>query len=718
MKKAKKKTKRGKTGLLKGLIILGFWLMAFILVTFLSAFAYYARQIPDPETIITRRISETTKIFDRTGKTVLYNIHGEEKRTIIPIEEIPEIVKLSIIATEDVNFYLHRGLDLKGVIRAAITNIQSRAILQGGSTITQQLIKNSILSRERTFARKFKETILALEIERRFSKEEIIWMYLNQISYGSNIFGIESAAQSYFGKPTKELTLNESAVLASLVKAPTYYSPYGSNKDKLIERKNNLLERMKNLSFIDQEEFDEALEEELEFEGNDKGILAPHFVIMVREYLVKKYGNDLVQNGGLKVYTTLDWDLQQLAEETINKYAKKNEESYNAKNASLVATDPKTGQILTLVGSRDYFDIENEGNFNTATALRQPGSAFKPIAYSVAIDKGYTDKTILFDVKTEFNPECSPNGIMEKDRYGLDCYHPKNYTNRFRGPVTLRQSLANSLNLPSVKVLYLSGIQDVIARAQDIGITSLSDPSRFGLSLVLGGAEIRLKELVGAFAAFANDGVFNEITFILKVETPDGKILEQFKEQPQRTISTQTARVINSILSDNFARAQVFGLQNSLYFKNRIVAAKTGTTQDNRDAWTIGYTPSLAVGVWTGNNDNSRMTKNAAGVVVAGPLWHEFFQIALRNYSIEEFSQPEPVFVDKIMLNGNYIYKNIDGNQEVNTILSYVNKKDPLGPILLNPESDPQFKNWQWAVKNFFSFPSPLSSSASSSNSE
>ncbi|OHB24316.1 MAG: hypothetical protein A3F96_00535 [Parcubacteria group bacterium RIFCSPLOWO2_12_FULL_40_10] len=678
-----------------GMILL--WLIVLGIIGFLGAFAYFAPQIPNPQTIITRRVNEATKILDRKGETVLFNVHGDEKRTIIPFDQMPDYLKKAVIAAEDDNFYNHRGLDIKGVIRAVLVNIKKRGFSQGGSTITQQLVRNSLLGVQKTFSRKFKEVVLSLQVEQKFDKDLVLWMYLNQIPFGSNIFGAEEAAKGYFSKPAKELTLNESAVLAALIRAPSYYSPYGSHKDELIARKDLVLEKMLKLKLINEEEFNQAKSDELKFATpSNGGILAPHFVMMVREYLVEKYGEDLIQNGGLKVYTTLDWEIQQKAEEIIQKYAERNEQNFRAGNAALVSLDPKTGEILALVGSRNYFDIEKEGNFNVITAFRQPGSAFKPIVYSVALDKGLTDKTVIFDVKTEFNPYCSPEGNQEKDQYELECYHPQNSDERFRGPVTLRQALGSSLNIPSVKILYLAGINESIERAKDLGIKFLGDTDNFGLSLVLGGGDVRPLDLVSAYGVFANDGIYNQPSFILKVEDSEGKIIEEFKPDPQRKLSEQTARTINDILSDNSARGLLFGLNSLLNISDRPVAVKTGTTKKFRDAWTIGYTPSLAIGVWVGNNDNAEMTREGGGISAGAPIWRGLILEILKDRPMEEFQKPEPVFVDKIMLNGNYV----DENRETHAILHYLDKNDPHGPIPSNPEKDPQYNNWEWAVRN------------------
>ncbi|MBI4117318.1 MAG: PBP1A family penicillin-binding protein [Parcubacteria group bacterium] len=697
-----RKGRKNPAGLYKLSALLLLWLAVFGILGFLSAFAYFAPQIPDPQNIITRRVNEATKIFDREGKTVLFSIHGDEKRTIVPLEEISEYLKKAVIAAEDANFYGHYGLDFKGMIRAVFINLKAGEFSQGGSTITQQLVKNSLLGREKTFSRKFKEVILSLQIEQKFEKDQIFWMYLNQVPFGSNIFGIEEAGQNYFGKPAKELSLNESAILASMLKAPSYFSPYGSHKDELLDRKNALLEKMFELKLIDKQELEAALTEEIKLASPvPGGILAPHFSIMVREYLIEKYGEDAVQNGGLRVYTTLDWAMQQKAEEIISKYADRNEKLFKASNAALVALNPKNGEILALVGSRNYFNIEKEGNFNVITAFRQPGSAFKPIVYSVALDKSFGDKTILFDLKTEFNPYCPPDASQEKDQYGLSCYHPQNSDEKFRGPVTLRQALGSSLNIPSVKVLYLAGIGNSIKRAEELGIKFLGDTDDFGLSLVLGGGDVRPLDLTSAYGVFANDGIYNQPAFIIKVEDSKGNVLEESDLEPERKVSAETARMINDILSDNSARALLFGLSSLLYISDRPVAVKTGTTQNFRDAWTIGYTPNLAVGVWVGNNDNAEMTREGGGISAGGPIWREFITEALKNEPVEEFQKPAPLFIDKIMLNGNYTGE----NGEIHSILHYINKNDPQGPEPLNPAQDPQYNNWEWAIKNNYQSP-------------
>src|SRR3989344_4067381 len=402
-----------------------------------------------------------------------------------------------------------------------------------------------------------------------------------------------------------------------------------------MSRRDINLRRMRSLNLISDSELGQALKEKPNFKKVQDSILAPHFVIMVREYLITKYGEDMIENGGLQVITTLDIDLERKAEDVVSKYGEINTR-YKASNAALTAIDPKTGHILAMVGSKDYFDVEHEGNFNVALGFRQPGSSFKPIAYAQALRKGFTDSTILFDTKTEFNPLCDSSGNQVKDPVGEDCYNPGNYDGQFRGPVTMRRALANSLNIPSVKVLYLAGIDDTIDLAHNLGITTLNDRSRLGLSLVLGGGEVRLVDMVSAYGVFANDGVRNDSNFILKITTGDGKVLEEYKTNENRALEPQTARAISDMLSDNTARSEVFGPNNSLNFPGRQVAAKTGTTQLNRDAWVLGYTPSITVGVWVGNNDNSSMTAAGAGISAAGPMWHEFMDFATRNNPADE----------------------------------------------------------------------------------
>jgi len=678
------------------------WVIVLGAIAFFSLFIYLAQTLPDPETIAARKISESTKIYDRTGEVLLYDIHGEEKRTIVAWDRISDNLKKATLAAEDSNFYNHGGFDVRGIARSLFKDIASLNLSQGGSTITQQLVKLALLGSEKTPIRKIKELVLSIEIERRFSKDQIFWMYLNQIPYGSNAYGIQAASKTFFDKDASALTISESAILAALPQAPSRYSPYGNYVPELIGRRNNILRRMENLGYISEEEYRLALEEKPVFRKSTESITAPHFVLMVKDYLAKKYGEDAIESAGLKVVTTLDASLQEMAEASVEKYSAVNAQRYKSSNSSLVSVNPKNGDVLALVGSKNYFDVANQGNYNIATAQRQPGSAFKPFTYATAFQKGYPDSTILFDARTEFNPNCSPDSSQLRDQYGLACYHPRNYDGLFRGPVTLRQALSQSLNVPSVKTLYLAGIGDTMALAKSMGITTLNEPERYGLSLVLGGAEVRPIDLVSAYGVFANDGIRNPWRIILKIEDVNGNILEESSDQPRRVIDEQIARLMNNVLSDNSARAPVFGYNNSLYLPGYDVAAKTGTTQDNRDGWVVGYSPSLATVVWSGNNNNDPMTAAGAGISASGPMWNDFMVKALATLPRDNFPEPNPVNSPKIMLNGNYVYTAPDGTQEIHEILKYVDRNDPSGPFPENPGRDPLFSNWEWPVSKIY----------------
>lgn len=698
------------------------------------------QELPSPKSITERSVVESTKIYDRTGAVLLYEIHGEEKRTVISLSEIPEHVKQATLAAEDLHFYEHRGLDWRGILRAAGKNLFSREITQGGSTITQQLVKKALLTDERTYSRKIKEAVLSILIERRYSKDEILEWYLNQIPYGSNAYGMASASETFFGKKVRDLTAAEAAVLAALPKAPTYYSPYGSHKGELSARKNWIIDRLAETKFIAPEAADKLKNEKIVFSPPRQSIRAPHFVLFVREYLNEKYGEEFVERNGLKVITTMDWTMQEEAEKAIREGAEQNEKSVQAANASLVAIDPRSGEILAMVGSKDYWgDPIPEGcdpgiscrfdpHVNVALRPRQPGSAFKPFIYATAFRKGYTPDTVLFDVPTEFNTSCFPDGThLPEAGEGVECYHPQNYDGKFRGPVTLRQALAQSLNVPSVKLLYLAGIEDSMKLAEALGISTLQDPLRYGLSLVLGGAEVTLLDMASAFGAFARDGEFNSKHAVLKIETAKGAILEEKKDVSFRILDQEVARTINEILSDNEARVPVFNPRSSLYFPDRDVAAKTGTTQDYRDAWVIGYTPSLVTGVWVGNSDNSPMHQSSLSIMVAGPIWHRFLASVLKSSPPEYFTPPLKQIPKKSVLRG--IYRSgeiirIDsiskkratgytppeliqeiGSGEIKSILAYVRKEDPLGDLPFDPPRDPQWENWQaaiaaWLIKN------------------
>lgn len=672
---------------------------------------WVARDLPTPEAFAERRVTESTKIYDRSGTVLLYEIHGEERRTVIPDDQIPENAKQAIIVAEDERFFYHFGFDPKAIMRSVYANITKRKIVQGGSTITQQLIRNTIITRERTFARKIKELILAVELEARYSKDELLGFYLNSVPFGENAYGIEAASQTYFGKPAKSLSLNEAVTLSALPRKPSYFSPYGSHTDELLSRKDRILTRMVEQGYVSKETYETAHGILPAFVTPSMGIKAPHFVMYVREYLEARFGKEALEHRGFNVITTLDWELQELADRVVKQGGAKNEKAWRAENAALVAIDPKTGQILAMVGSRDYFDTEHDGNVNVAIRPRQPGSSFKPFAYATAFEKGYTPNTIVFDLVTEFSAG------------GAQGYRPQNYDGVTHGPVSLRQALANSLNIPAVKVLYLAGIDSTIDRAQSMGITTLNDRERYGLALVLGGGEVLLVDMASSFGVFAQDGVGVSKTPILKISDHTGEVIEEFQPLPTRTIDKNVARMVNDILSDNEARSMVFGPNSPLVVPDFSVAAKTGTTEDFRDGWTVGYSPSLVAGVWVGNNDNRSMRQGADGVRVAAPLWNAFMKEALPRFKKEGFVKPEIPLTGKPMLDGSFVVEQkikIDTISEklateytpeelieervvsqVHEILFWVQKEKPLDAEPQRPDADPQYENWERPVRQW-----------------
>lgn len=682
-----------------------------------GVFLYFAKDLPSPETMNKRTVAQSTKIYDRSGEHILYDVHGEEKRTLIAFKDIPDTVKYATIALEDQDFYTHHGIKVTSIMRAALKDVSIGGKAQGGSTITQQLIKNSLLTSERSITRKIKEVILAIEIEQMYSKDEILGMYLNEIPYGSNAYGIEAAAQTFFNKSARDLTLPEAALLASLPQAPSFFSPSGSHTEELKWRQEAALRKMAELGYITKEQADEAKAVDVLAEVSPKmeNISAPHFVMYIKEYLEKKYGQQVVEQGGLKVYTTLDWDKQQSAEQAVREGAEKNK-VWNASNAALVAMDPKTGQILAMVGSKDYFDKSIDGNVNVAIRDRQPGSSFKPYVYLTAFTKGYTPETLLYDVQTNFSTDDGKE------------YAPQNYDGKFHGPLQMKSALAMSLNIPAVKTLYLAGVNDAIKNAKNMGISGLNQPDRYGLSLVLGGGEVTLLDHVNAYSTLATGGIHRDKTAILKIEDNNGNILEQYKSSNgNRVIEEKFVAMLDHVMSTNDYRAPVFGTNNPFKFDNRPVAAKTGTTNEFRDGWAMGYTPSIAVGVWAGNNNNTSMKAGADGIVIAAPIWRKFMDFALKNSSVEEFPKYEKEETGKPVLDGSdgkqenvkvckiekgkYCLANSECPQdrveekdfvEVHDILYYVKKDDPRGEAPSDPKSDPQFKNWEKGVQEWW----------------
>lgn len=705
----------------KRLIITALLLVVILAVGLGIYAAIISRNLPNPNQLINRDVAQSTKIYDRTGQTVLYEISGDQKRTLVQLKDIPPYVKEATIAIEDKNFYNHGGFSVWSMLRTAVTNvIFGRSA--GGSTLTQQFIKNAVLTSEKTLSRKIKELILSYRLEQKFSKDDILQMYLNEIPYGSNAYGVEAASQKYFGVDVQNATLPEAALLAAIIQSPTYYSPYGSNKAELLSRKDYVLDLMAQQGYISTAERDAAKKEELKFKPLGDNIIAPHFVMYIKNLLDEKYGEKMIEQGGLKIITTLDLVKQQAAEDAITNVTKDYPAKFNANNAALVAIDPKTGQILAMVGSRNYFDDSIDGQVNVATSPRQPGSSMKPIVYSALFEKGYTPNTILFDVNTNFSTDPA------------NPYTPHDYDGKERGPVSIRQALAGSLNIPAVKAIYLADINNVLDLADNLGYTTLTPRSRFGLSLVLGGGEVQLLEHANAYSVFARDGQISPVVGILKVEDQNGNTLEEYQPSSKQALTPQVAQEINSILTDNNARAFIFGQKNYLTLSDRLVGAKTGTTNDYRDAWTIGYTPSLVAGVWVGNNDDTVMKGKADGSIVAAPIWHQFMSQVLTGTPVETFKAPADYTTGKPIIDGQIPPQivNIDKSSGLlatsstppdlieqrskivyHDILYYVDKNNPLGPAPSDPSQDPQFNLWEsavqaWASKNASSSASNL----------
>lgn len=707
-----------KSGIIKWSLIAAGALAIFII----ALFAYVAKDLPSSGNIGNRHLVESTKIYDRTGQHILYEVHGEENRTVIPLDQIPMSVQHATLALEDQDFYKHFGIHPKAILRALLKDIIAFDTVQGASTITQQFVKNSLLSPEQTPIRKIKEAILAIELEAAYSKDEILAFYLNEIPYGGNAYGIEAAAQTFFGKSARDLTLDEAAVLAALPRGTTLYSPYGTRTERLVGRKNYALDQMAKIGYITTEEAEAAknidtLEKVL---PQKSAIAAPHFVMYVREFLQKKYGDQALEQNGYKVYTTLDWDMQQKAEEAVKK-GSENNGKWNASNAALVAIDPPTGEILAMVGSKDYFNKEIDGQVNVATRERQPGSSFKPFVYLNAFSKGYFPETILYDVPTEFDG-------------GDKSYSPQNYDGKFNGPVSMAKALGGSLNIPAVKTLYLAGVKSSVDLAKNLGIESINDPKRVGLSLVLGGGEVTLLDHVHAYSTLANAGVRQEKVSILKIEDAEGNTLEEHKKDSgKRVIDEKYVAMLDSVLSNNENRAWVFGENSPLSFSNRPVAAKTGTTNEWRDGWTVGYTTGIAVGVWAGNNDNSPMSAGADGSYVAAPIWRSFMDYALTKTKADDFpkydSEEALKDIDKPMLNGELEEKKdmkvceIPGKDDKyckandnctkksekkrdfispHDILYYVDKDNPQGAKPDKPSNDSQYEAWEKGVKEYY----------------
>lgn len=687
-------------------------------LAFTVLLAWFSRDLPDPNKLLDRAVPQSTKIFDRTGTVLLYEIHGEENRTLIQIKDLPTHVPLATVAIEDKHFYTHNGVDWKGLVRAVVVNVAKGKRIQGTSTLTQQFVRNAVLTTDRSPVRKLKEIVLALQIERLYTKDQILQLYLNEIPYGSTMYGIESAARGYFGKQAKDLTMDEAALLAAIPQGPDLYNPYGTgsrgdNRDTLVGRQHYILDQMAEQGYVTREQADEAKKTDTLAKLIPKkigDIKAPHFVEYVKAQLTESYGQVTVEQGGLKVTTSLSNDMQQIAEEEVAKGVDERGERFGFTNGGLVAIDPKTGHVLAMVGSKDFFDEEHDGQVNVTVRPRQPGSSFKPIVFAAGFLKGYTPEMTLWDVNTKFKTD-------------LKDYEPKNYNLKENGPISARMALQGSLNIPAVKMLYLVGVGRVLDVAEELGYTTFADRSRFGLALVLGGGEVKLIEHVHAYATIANEGKRAPLVSILKVEDSKGSALQEWKpEDPKEVFDRNVALTLTDVLSDNNARAYIFGTKNSLTLPDRAVAAKTGTTNDYHDAWTIGYVPQLAAGVWVGNMDNTEMKRGADGSVIAAPIWQAFMRRATKDTPIEPFAKPTPPDTTKPILLGKVAESLVKVDKvtgklatpftppelieermyrDAHSELWYLDKDDPRGPAPTNAGDDPQFASWEAAVKDW-----------------
>jgi penicillin-binding protein 1C len=656
--------------------------------------------VPDISSFANRQIAQSTKIFDRTGQVLLYDYNRDAKRDVIPLSAISPNAIQATIAIEDSSFYEHGGIRITSIIRSMITDALGGSLAQGGSTITQQVVKNTLLTSEKSITRKIHEWMLALKLEQIYSKDQILETYLNNIPYGGTLYGIEAASEAYFGVPAKDLSLAEAAYLAAMTQAPSYYSPYGTHKVQLDARKDLVLERMHTLGFIDATLYASAKAEQVSFapSGGHNAIIAPHFVFYILNQLETTYGTQALSSG-LKVTTTLDADLEVKAESIVNQYALENVKKFKATNASLIAIDPPTGQILAMVGSRDFFDTQIDGQYNATLSSRQPGSTMKPFIYSLALMHGYTRDTVVFDVPTQFSTACPPSATTNNV---APCYAPSDYDNTFRGPMTFETAIAQSINIPAIKTLYLVGIQNAINFAKSFGLTSLGDATQYGLTIVLGGGEVRLLDLTGAYAVFANDGIKNTPTGILEVDDAQGTVLEKYTGDPSRVLPENIARDMSAMLSDAPARFPEYNLNSPLSFPGYDVAVKTGTTDNTRDAWAIGYTPSIALGVWIGNNDNTPMVKLVAGLI-AVPMWHEAMAYAISKYPKTYFGEPDPISASvPPMLQGNWQIPDAQGNVVPHSLLYWTDKNNPQGPPPANPAQDPQFAYWEYGISVWY----------------
>ncbi len=683
-------------------------------------------KLPSISTIPQRALASSTKIYDRNG-VLLYDLNQNSKQQVVAFDQISPYLKEATVAIEDPNFYNDYGVEPMAILRAMYVDILTGSFKEGGSTITQQVVKNTLLTDNKSLIRKIEEAILAVKLNFSTSKDNILNLYLNSSPYGGNLYGVEEAAQTYFATSSANVDLAQAAYIAALPQAPTYYSPYGQNRAALDARKNLVLQKMLQYGYITQAQYTQAVNEQVVFQPQqNQGIKAPAFVMFIKNYLIQKYGQDVVNNDGLQVTTTLDYNLQKQAQQIVHQYALENVKKFDATNAGMVAIDPTTGQILVMVGSRNYFSKNIDGQYNVTTALRQPGSTFKPFVYETAFEEGYTPNTVVFDVPTQFSTSCTWQGIplSSTSTNAAPCYSPVNYDNKFLGPISFRDALAQSRNVPSVKVLYLAGLDKSLQTAQNMGISTLSGADKYGLTLVLGGGEVTLLQMTSAYGVFADNGIRNPYTGILKIEDKYGHVLEQYQPDPQQVLPLQPTLELNNVLSDNNARMPLNGPGSATDFPNRDVALKTGTTNDDRDTWTIGYTPQIVVGVWAGNNNNTPMHQISG--LIAAPMWRAFMNVVLDQLPQVNFQQPNPINPNlKPILRGfwqgnqTYFINKTSGQlatsytpamdrkevsiPNIHNILYWVNPSDPTGPPPTNPALDPQYNLWEPAVQQWVS---------------
>ncbi len=609
-----------------------FKLLLPISLVLLLTFTFYLlilRGLPSPKDLDARIPQVSTKIYDRNGN-LLYKIYKDQNRSIVPLSQIPIHVRLATLAAEDAEFYSHPGFSIKGIFRAVIQDLKTGSV-QGGSTITQQLVKNTLLTPEKTITRKIKELILSVEVEANYTKDQILEMYLNEVSYGGTEYGIQEASESYFGKKVENLDLAEAALLAGLPKSPTTYSPFGPGPELAIERQKEVLHLMRVNKFITVEQEQAAANERLTFIPNKTEIKAPHFVMYIRQLLVDKYGEDMVEKGGLEVTTSLDLAIQETAENVVQAEVAKLKR-LNVGNGAALVVNPQTGEILAMVGSKDYFNIAEDGNVNVTTSLRQPGSSIKVVNYAYALSNGYTPATIIDDSKITYVTA------------GTTPYSPVNYDGQFKGLIPLRSALAQSRNIPAVKVLASYGVTKMIEQGQKMGITTWTDPSNYGLSLTLGGGAVTALDLSKVYSVVANYGKRPELLPILSVKDYKGRVLEKNTPLTIEVVDPRVAFILTDILKDNAARAPEFGFTSYLVIKNHPeVAVKTGTSNDLRDNWTAGYNQDYLVITWVGNNDNSPMSRIASGVTGASPIWNKIMSAILSDKPSIDWNVPEKV---------------------------------------------------------------------------